>query len=133
MAASRGKRSEPASGRSLRSRIHTTTTSHNSGDHVICAASQRGFVVLVASRPVHRHIQNQKEMRLLQKYVGAEEAKQIANELTTNTTVKSLDLRSSKIGGDGAVALAGALAANKSLVRLRLEQNEIGMEALGQS
>jgi Ran GTPase-activating protein (RanGAP) involved in mRNA processing and transport len=68
--------------------------------------------------------------------IGPKDTIQLAEELTTNTTLKHLDLKLSKIGNDGAVALADALVTNKTLKKLDLRSNgidDLGMEALGRA
>jgi Ran GTPase-activating protein (RanGAP) involved in mRNA processing and transport len=59
--------------------------------------------------------------------IDVHQAKQIANELALNTSLKFLDLRYNMIGDEGTVALAGALTRNTSLHTLRLCRNEIGL------
>ena len=50
----------------------------------------------------------------------------LSNVLKTNTTVTTLDLRGSRIGGDGAAALGECLKSNTSLTTLGLVGNGIG-------
>jgi NLR family CARD domain-containing protein 3 len=93
----------------------------------------------LASPPARRrYIPDDVEyLSLRREDIDAEEAKLLAEELASNTTLKELDLRgNTRIGDDGAVALVGALATNKALKNLSLYHNGIGdagMEALGQA
>jgi Ran GTPase-activating protein (RanGAP) involved in mRNA processing and transport len=82
----------------------------------------------VASVPLHqvRYIDGQAKLYLDSKRIGPEQAKQIARELSTNTSLKLLSLSCNIIGNDGAVSIANALRTNKSLERLFLCRNEIG-------
>jgi Ran GTPase-activating protein (RanGAP) involved in mRNA processing and transport len=88
----------------------------------------------IASSQVRRYILDEKVLDLDANGIDDEDAKQIAVELASNTTLKNLRLNSNKIGNDGVVALAGALSVNKSLKILWLDFNFIGdsgMDALG--
>jgi Leucine Rich repeat len=87
------------------------------------------------SSQIRRYIHDEQELGLSTRdligtaTIGDEEAKQIAKELVTNTTLKKLNLYRNGIGDDGTVALA-------SLIHLRLHKNyigSVGMEALGQA
>ena len=58
------------------------------------------------------------------KDIGDEGAKALAEALKVNKTVKTLWLYGCGIGDDGAAALAEALRSNTSLTYLRLEYND---------
>jgi Ran GTPase-activating protein (RanGAP) involved in mRNA processing and transport len=72
------------------------------------------------------YIRDQVELYLDERLIDTEQARQIAKELTTNTTLKHLSLRWNEIGDGGAIAIATALRTNKSLVELGLGSNGIG-------
>jgi NLR family CARD domain-containing protein 3 len=77
-----------------------------------------------------------KRLDLRMKNIGDEEAKLLAAELATSTTLTWLYLSENRIGNDGAVALADALATNKTLKDLVLWGNGIGdtgITAFGQA
>jgi Ran GTPase-activating protein (RanGAP) involved in mRNA processing and transport len=85
---------------------------------------------------VLQYIHDEVELDLQHKRIGDKEAKQIAKELETNTTLKYLDLGWNDVGDDGAIAFANALTVNKTLARLKLDWNCIrnaGRDALGQA
>jgi Leucine Rich repeat len=82
----------------------------------------------IESSPVRRRFipEGAERLNLRWEGIGPEEAKLLAEELATNTTLKELSLDCNKIGNDGAIALADALTTNKSLEKLGLYRNEIG-------
>ena len=53
--------------------------------------------------------------------VGAEEARRLAEALTTNSTLTTLDLRYNKVGSAGARRVAEALATNSALTEVTLD------------
>jgi NLR family CARD domain-containing protein 3 len=81
-------------------------------------------------------IRDNSDLNLESKGLEAEQFKQIALELSTNSTLFSLVLSSNNAGDAGAVALANALGPNMSLAYLWLDHNnigDVGIAALGQS
>jgi Ran GTPase-activating protein (RanGAP) involved in mRNA processing and transport len=84
-----------------------------------------------------RYLSNDaKSLHPIWKGFGPTQAKQLAKELTSNTTLTSINLNGNRIGDAGTVALAGALASNKTLSCLQLCRNDIGdvgLDALGQA
>jgi Leucine Rich repeat len=72
------------------------------------------------------YIHWQKELNLSNKRIGDRQAKQIGEELASNTTLKRLDVCGSRIGNDGVVAIAIALRTNQSLEELDLGFNKFG-------
>jgi Ran GTPase-activating protein (RanGAP) involved in mRNA processing and transport len=62
---------------------------------------------------VHYIRDNVEELNLTDKEIGDKGAKLLAEELTTNTSLKTLYLWNNEIGDDGAVTIAVALAMNK--------------------
>jgi Ran GTPase-activating protein (RanGAP) involved in mRNA processing and transport len=87
-------------------------------------------------RQVRLYINDEEELDLRRKEIRYAQAKRIAMELSTNTTLIYLNLGDNRIGDAGAVALARALATNKSLKDLRLFRNcitDLGMATLARS
>jgi Leucine Rich repeat len=62
---------------------------------------------------------------LSEENLGAKDAKQIAEELATNTTLEYLNLGGNGLGYDGSVGIAGALAVDNTLRELWLIDNGI--------
>jgi NLR family CARD domain-containing protein 3 len=89
-----------------------------------------------ASSQVRQYIHDETRLCLSGGNLGREEeAKQLAKELATNSTLEWLSLGQNNIGDGGVIALARALAANNSLTWLQLRRTrfgDAGMEALGQ-
>jgi Leucine Rich repeat len=82
------------------------------------AASARGSADRVARR-VLSAIQDDKEaLNRWRQKIGPEEAKQMANELVINTTLRRFDLSYNRIGGAGMEALGQALRRDRSLQSL---------------
>lgn len=54
----------------------------------------------------------------------------LSEALSTNTTLRSLDLRNNKLGPEAAVQLARSLGTNSTLSRLDLRWNEISLEGV---
>jgi Ran GTPase-activating protein (RanGAP) involved in mRNA processing and transport len=82
------------------------------------------------------YIRDEEELDLRGRKIKPAQAKQIAKELSTNTTLIYLNLGGNRIGDAGAVALARALTTNKTLKDLRLFRNGIdhlGLAWLGRS
>jgi Ran GTPase-activating protein (RanGAP) involved in mRNA processing and transport len=83
-----------------------------------------------------RYIRDEAKLLLTDKFIDYTQAKQIAEELASNTTLKCLDLSCSNIGDSGASVIAASLQTNESLTALYLERNGIrgvGMAALSQA
>jgi len=60
--------------------------------------------------------------------VGADGAKEIAEALTKNSSVTTIDLTRNEIGADGAKAIAEALKKNSSVTEIYLNNNGIGYD-----
>ena len=76
------------------------------------------------------------ELRLINKKIGNEETKALAQALKRNATLHLLDLFENQISDDGAKALAEALKLNAVLRRLNLSNNQIsedGARALAEA
>ena len=58
--------------------------------------------------------------------IGASGTTEIAEALKVNKSLKTLDLRATKIDAIGAKDIAEALKVNKSLTTLDLRENDIG-------
>jgi Leucine Rich repeat len=78
------------------------------------------FAPPFASPPAHRYIHDEEFLDLSSSNIDTAQAKQIAKELATNSTLETLNLDTNSIGGDGAQAIAHALTANKTLKQLWL-------------
>jgi Ran GTPase-activating protein (RanGAP) involved in mRNA processing and transport len=81
-------------------------------------------------------IRGESELDLSSNGLKLEFVTQIAEELSTNTTLFVLNLRSNNIGDVGAAAIANALGSNKSLTHLWLDDNsirDVGIEALARA
>jgi Leucine Rich repeat len=72
------------------------------------------------------YLHDEKVLYLTSYGIDSEQAKQIANELAANTTLKFLDLSDNEVGELGAPAIAHALTKNRTLTRLDLDDNGIG-------
>jgi Ran GTPase-activating protein (RanGAP) involved in mRNA processing and transport len=82
----------------------------------------------------NKFINNESGLDLMWKNIKAEQAEQLATELSTNTTLLELVLASNNVGDGGAIAIANALGTNQTLTGLWLDNNNIGdegIEALG--
>jgi Ran GTPase-activating protein (RanGAP) involved in mRNA processing and transport len=75
---------------------------------------------------VRRWLYREERLDISEEDMGVREAKQLAKDLATNTTLKTLQLRWNEFGDEGTIALAGALGVNKTLAALSLYDNEIG-------
>ena len=70
-------------------------------------------------------------LNLIFNKMGGEGAGRLAEALVINSTLITLDLSSNQVGDEGAARLAEALAINSSLTTLDLWNNEVGDEAVG--
>jgi Ran GTPase-activating protein (RanGAP) involved in mRNA processing and transport len=92
---------------------------------------------VVTTSHTMRYIHDGKvKLNLMEEEIGADQAKQIAEELASSTTLKSLILYKNPIGDDGAVAIATTLQQSISLEHLDLGYNsigDVGMTAVAQA
>jgi Leucine Rich repeat len=87
----------------------------------------------VSSRSVRRrYIRNEQALDLVSKNICAEQAKDIAEELAANTTLKCLYVEKNYhgIGDAGMEALGQSLMQNDSLAELGLRSNKFGIVGL---